>query len=294
MDLRRLPPLAALRAFTAFAQTGGVVEAGAALGISHAAISQQLRALEAHLGLSLLDRQGRSMALTADGEVLAQACLSGFAEISSTISQLTGTSDARPLHLTCTPTFAAAWLMPRFASFQAAHPGVQLLVNPTPQLLPLEPGGVDVALRYGTPPFAGLKAAALLISPMVVIAAPSLTRGRTDLTADDLSRLPWLEEFGTTEATRWLGRHGALTGPQAGMVQMPGNLLVEAARAGQGVGVTVKAFVQPDLDAGRLLLLHEDTTPDSGYYILTRPGPNRPALGTLLRWLKAQRDLAKG
>lgn len=294
MDLRHLPPLAALRAFTAFAQTRGVVEAGAALGVSHAAISQQLRSLEDHLGLTLLDRSGRALALTEEGEVLAQACLSGFSEISNTISQLTGASDSRPLHLTCTPTFAAGWLMPRLASFQALHPGLQLMINPSAYNLALEPGGVDVALRYGRPPFDPLEATPLLISPMVVVAAPALIKDKTDISPDALSRLPWLEEFGTTEATRWLSRQGALSGPQAGYVQVPGNLLLEGARAGQGVAVTVKAFIQPDLDAGRLLLLHEDEASDAGYHIVTRPGPKRPALTALIRWLKVQRDAPSG
>ena len=73
MDWRDLPPLSALRAFAAFAETGKVVAAGNALGVSHAAISQQLRGLEDHLGLSLLDRSGRSLRLTPEGQVLADA-----------------------------------------------------------------------------------------------------------------------------------------------------------------------------------------------------------------------------
>jgi LysR family glycine cleavage system transcriptional activator len=73
MDWRSLPPLSALRAFSAFADCGSVVSAGAALGLSHAAISQQLRVLEAHLDVPLLDRAGRALRLTPQGEQLAQA-----------------------------------------------------------------------------------------------------------------------------------------------------------------------------------------------------------------------------
>ena len=64
MDWKQLPPMAALRAFSAFAQSGNVQAAGDALGVSHAAISQQLRVLEKHLDVALLDRSGRSMRLT--------------------------------------------------------------------------------------------------------------------------------------------------------------------------------------------------------------------------------------
>ncbi|MEO0937787.1 MAG: LysR family transcriptional regulator [Pseudomonadota bacterium] len=294
MDLRRLPPLAALRAFTAFAQTRGVVEAGTALGVSHAAISQQLRSLEDHLGLTLLDRSGRALALTPDGEALARACQAGFSEISNQIDKLTGHSNSRPLNISTTPTFAASWLMPRMARFRAAHPNLAILIDATPQIAALEPGGIDLALRYGTAPFPGLEATPLLISPMIVVAAPDLLGGKTDMSVDALSRLPWLEELGTTEGTNWLRRNGALSGPQAGFMQVPGNLLLDGARGGQGVAVTVRAFVQPDLDAGRLIQLHEDHTRGAGYYIVTRPGPKRPALAELVRWLKAQRDQAAG
>ena len=73
MDWRDLPPLSALRAFAAFAEEGSVVAAGDALGVSHAAISQQLRSLEAHLDVVLLDRSGRALTLTAEGAQLATA-----------------------------------------------------------------------------------------------------------------------------------------------------------------------------------------------------------------------------
>ena len=68
MDWLKMPPLASLRAFSAFAEkAGNVVQAGAALNVSHAAISQQLRALEKHMGVALLDRSGKSLTLTPDG-----------------------------------------------------------------------------------------------------------------------------------------------------------------------------------------------------------------------------------
>lgn len=69
MKWRDLPPLAGIRAFAAFVQTGGVAEAGAALGVSHAAVSQQLKALEKHLGVALLDRSGRALSLTDEGGI---------------------------------------------------------------------------------------------------------------------------------------------------------------------------------------------------------------------------------
>ena len=87
MDWRDLPPLAALRAFAAYAQTQSIASAGDALGVSHAAISQQLRALETHVGVALLDRSARSMTLTPEGAALAKIVDAQLTEIERLTNQ---------------------------------------------------------------------------------------------------------------------------------------------------------------------------------------------------------------
>lgn len=95
MFWRDMPPLAALRAFHAFAYTGNLVKAGEALNVTHAAISQHLRALERDLGLSLFDRSGRALELTAEGQRLAEALRTGFGAIAATVRELKGRDAAR-------------------------------------------------------------------------------------------------------------------------------------------------------------------------------------------------------
>lgn len=288
MDWRNLPPLAALRAFSAFAQSGNVQAAGDALGVSHAAISQQLRALEAHLDVALLDRSGRSMRLTPAGDVLAKALHAGFATMIEAAQEITGARDVRPLHISCTPTFAASWLMPRLPSFRAKHPEANLRLDPTPALAALSPDGIDLAIRYGVGPWRGTETALLMESPMVVVAAPSLV-GQGALPAiDALSDYPWLEEASTSESTDWLRRFGNGDVAPKGLMQVPGNLLLDGARDGQGVAVTVHLFVARDIAAGRLRELHRTQRPGSGYHIVTRPGVMRPALKDFVQWIRRE------
>src|SRR5688572_1443612 len=109
--LAALPPLAALRALAAFAETGSVVAAGAVLNVSHPAVSQQLRALETHLGVALFDRGGRGLRLTAGGERLAAAVTAGFAQMVRAVEELTGADADRPLMVTTTAAFASGWLL---------------------------------------------------------------------------------------------------------------------------------------------------------------------------------------
>ncbi len=287
MDWLTLPPLASLRAFAAFAEKRNVVDAGAALNVSHAAISQQLRALEKHLGVALLDRSGKTLSLTAEAEHLARALHLGFGAIETAVRDLTRSGAERPVHVSLTSSFAASWLMPRLPAFRATHPEVDLILDPTPEVLELRPGGVDVAIRYGPGGWAGVQSEMLLQSPMVIVAAPALLGDKTDWSPRDLARLPWLEEVGTTEATNWLAEHGAGSELGTGRTQLPGNLVLEGLRAGQGVTVTVRHFVESDIRAGRLVALY--TEPDArGYHIVTPKTALRPAVKTFVGWLKRQ------
>ena len=286
MRWRSLPPLSALRAFTAFAETRNIVAAGEALGVSHAAISQQLRALEVHLDVALLDRSGRSLALTLAAEKLARALHIGFEGMIDVVEEITGQQETKPLHISVTPTFAASWLMPRLPKFRAAHPEVALMIDPSPAVVSLGSDGIDVAIRYGAGPWPGVLAEMLLQSPMVVVAAPSLV-GDQPLDLNALSQFPWLEEFGTSEATSWLRRFGV---PKAelGMLQVPGNLMLDGARDGQGVVVTVREFVSRDIAAGRLRELHREERPGAGYQIVTREGVQRQWVKAFVTWLRRE------
>lgn len=286
MDWRGFPPLSALRAFSAFAAAASLEQAGARIGVTHAAISQQIRTLEAHLGLSLVDRGGRRLTLTADGRRLAEALEAGFGQIAATLAELTGADETRPLRITTTPAFASGWLMPRLPDFRARHPGIDLMIDPASDLREIG-READIALRYGNGDWPGLEAALLLSTPIAIVAAPSLVPPGAPLDVAHLASLPWLQELGTTEATAFLEAHGLTRRHGVGMVSLPGNLMLDAARDGQGVAVIARAFVEADLAAGRLRLLQQDQDRE-GYFMVTRPGPLRPALRAFCQWLLRQ------
>ena len=287
MDWLGFPPLSALRAFSALAETGTAVAAGDKLNVSHAAISQQIKTLEAHMGLSLVDRSGRSLSLTAEGQQLADALATGFGTIAQTINTLTGADANRALHISTTPMLAAAWLMPQLGSFHAAHPEINLILSTTPKVEPMEAGNIDVALRYGIGDWPRLESERLFLSRMVVVASPSLV-GQEEITSfDELVDYPWLLDAGLSEANNWLTGIGTLEKLSQGSIQLPGNLLLDGARDGQGIAVTVRAFVENDLKAGRLRVLFESQAA-KGYHIVTRPGVQRPALRKFIRWLRKQ------
>lgn len=286
VNWRNFPQLSALRAFSAFAQAGGLEQAGARIGVTHAAISQQIRALEAHLGLPLVERGGRRLALTHEGRKLAETLQTSFAAIAATLADLTGADASKPLRITTTTTFAGGWLMPRLPDFRARHPGIDLMIDPSPEVRDIG-HEADVGIRYGNGDWPGLASQLLLRSGVIIVAAPSLVPPGAPTTPEHLANLPWLQELGTTEATAFLDKHGLRRGQAAGMISLPGNLMLDAARDGQGVAIVVRDFVAADLAAGRLRLLYEDGD-DEGYHLVTRPGPLRPPLQIFCRWLLRQ------
>ncbi|MFT3973112.1 MAG: LysR family transcriptional regulator [Amaricoccus sp.] len=287
MHWQSLPPLSALRAFAALAETGSFTRAGEALNVSHAAVSQQVRALEERLGVLLVVRGGARGRLTPEGEGLAQALAGAFAGIAQAVEELTG-ADGRPLYVTTTSAFAANWLMPRLSEFRHLHPGVELMLNPTSQLVALEPGGVDVAIRFGKGNWRGLDVELLVPTSMVLVGAVSLLADRTIREPRDILGLPWLQELGTSEMSNWLRDRGVIAPRKDSVIHLPGHLVLEGVRNGDGVSLASRVVVERELASGRVVALFEDVEPGTGYYIVTRPGVMRRSVKTFVAWLRRQ------
>ncbi|MFO1142906.1 MAG: LysR family transcriptional regulator [Amaricoccus sp.] len=286
MDWRTMPSLGALRAFAALAETGSFVRAGAALNVSHAAVSQRVRALEETLGVPLLGREGRRAVLTPEGAQLAAALEAAFGDIRRTVDELTGADAARPLQLTSTPAFSMSWLMPRLSEFRHEHPEIQLMLNPTPDAVELKPGGIDLAIRYGRGQWPGLAVELLLPTSYVLVGAPSLIGDRAIVEPADILDLPWLQELGTSEMSAWLRTRGVHSPKTENIVHLPGHLVLEGLRNGEGVSLTTTVVVERELASGALRVLFEDPEPDLGYFIVTRQGVLRPPLKSFVNWLR--------
>lgn len=287
MDSSRLPSLTALRAFDAVARGGGFSAAARALNVTHAAVAQQVRALERDLGVTLLYREGRGLALTDDGETLAGALRDSFAQIAAAVAQITGPALNRPLRITMTPSFASQWLMPRLRGFWAAHPDVPLTLHPDKRLIDLHREGMDLAIRFGDGHWPGLNVDLLTPAAYAVVAAPALLQGRTTLTRDEMRDLPWVIEEDWPEQTLWLRRFGIDPDGLTGLRVPTEELALEAARQGFGLHLELPALIEDDLARGRLIKVYQGDAEGLGYFLVTRPGPVKPALRLFARWLRS-------
>ena len=287
LNWRDFPSLTALRAFEAAARLQSFSLAARELNVTHAAVAQQVRALEADVGRELIYRQGRGMALTAEGVRLAQALAEGFRGIAQVVDELRAALPGSPIRVTLTPAFAAQWLMPRLKRFWAEHPDVPIALHPEKRLVDLRREGIDLGIRFGNGKWPGVEAEFLTAADYVIVAAPSLLAGRKDLTRAELSAMPWVIETDWPEALSWLKSFGLK--PDAMNISLMPNeeLALSAARQGFGLHVEAEALVQQDVDNGALEILGRVKDDSLAYYLVSRPGPKRAELKTFIKWLKA-------
>ncbi|MEL6953016.1 MAG: LysR family transcriptional regulator [Pseudomonadota bacterium] len=295
MDWREIPSLAALRAFEAAARHGSYSAAARELNVSHAAIAQHVRALEAHFGQSLMQRAGRGMEPSAAGQRLAGSLASGFSEIAQGVRALASAGEDGPLSVTTTRTFAENWLMPRLPRFWAAYPDIALKIATDDRVADLARSEHHLAIRYGRGDWPGVEARFLRPARNVIVATPELLdrlvpeRGADcPLPIETLKALPWLVDEGYSDFVSWLAQYG-LEVDALGARRIEGNALVLAAtRAGGGVSVQPEAVVQADLDRGALICVLQDCDSAAGYYIARVPGPVPERVRLFTRWLNQE------
>ncbi|MEP2533193.1 LysR substrate-binding domain-containing protein [Shimia sp.] len=286
MDWSGIPPLNALRAFSALASCGSYTDAGAALNVTHAAIVQQVRSLEERLDLKLVNRVGRNVVLTEDGQTLARHLSSAFHHIRAGVEELSESSMSRPVKVTMSPAFAAKWLMPRLAEFRQIHPEVTLLLDPSGEILDLRRNEIDVALRYSRRR-ALPKGVDVIVSGDLAVIGTSDFLGDNEMNETDLLHLPWLQELGTNEVDEVLSRLGVQKSEPPTISHMPGNLVMDAVQRGDGITYTLCEWLQDDLDSGQLVARYVEKD-EAVFYIQTQSDVMRPAVHAFIKWLKRQ------
>lgn len=287
IDWTRLPPLTALRAFDAVASAGSFSAAGRRLNVTHAAVAQQVRALEEHLGVSLAVREGRALALTAEGGQLAAALAEGFGAVQRGVQALQAGGGDRPVRLTLTASFAAQWLMPRLRDFWQKHPDIGLTLHPEARVMDLRREGMDVGIRYGRGKWPGVQATFLASARLVVAAAPSLMQGRARLTTADMAKMDWVIAQNWPEQDDYLRSLG-LDPKALSQSEFPNEeLSIAAARQGLGLVVESLALIESDVANGLLCMVHDSRDTLPAYFIVTLPGPQRAPVRAFQRWLAA-------
>lgn len=289
MNWRDIPSLAALKGFEAAARAGSFSAAARELNVTHAAVAQHVRAVEAHLGMSLLSREGRKMVLTDAGAQLASDLQTGFSAIIDGVTRIVEDTHTSPLTVSVTPNFAEYWLMPRLCDFWTKHPDINVTVTASNDLIDLRRDGYDMAIRYGDGKNPNLQSQFLIAGDYVVVATPSLLGGRKACTIADLQDLTWLFSPNLPVYKRWAAENGLDIAACSIRELSSMSMITSAVRAGGGVSVVIRAMVEDDITSGRLIAIQEGAAPpDLGYYIVSQHGADAEKVKIFRKWLRSQ------
>lgn len=295
----RLPPLNALRAFEAAARRMSFTKAAEELNVTPGAISQQIRQLEDFAGTPLFKRTGRSVLLTD----AAQACLplvrEAFEQIGEAGRLMRAPARRGRVMVSCAPSFAAKWLAPRLELFHQTHPGIEAWVSADMSLTDFNTADADIAIRYGTGSYDGLKSEKLLDESVLPVCSPQLLEGADAIRRpDDLAKHtlihdespendPSCPDWGNWLAARGIKAVDASRGPRFNQAV----LVIEAAASGRGVALAKRAIAQAEMDAGRLVAPFADgsTAIDFAYWIVWPKGRHLSSdVRAFISWVKSE------
>ena len=169
--MRRLPPLAAIRAFEAAARTENFTAAAAELGMTQAAVSYQVKSLEERLGAPLFVREKGRARLTPLGHRLLPPLSGAFDAIEAAFASHRE-EDETLLTITTTHTFANTWLAWRLGAFQMEHADLAVRMTTSNELCDLRAGDADVAIRTGDGGWEGMEVHRLFESSFTPMASP--------------------------------------------------------------------------------------------------------------------------
>ncbi len=295
----KLPSLNGVKVFEVAARHLNFRLAAEELGVTQGAVAQQIRGLEAELGVKLFERLPRMLALTGEG----RAYIADVRRALEIIARATDGLKPQPVRLTIstTPSFASKWLIPRLPDFTSRHRDLDLHILATDRMSNFQADGVDLAVRYGRPPFgAGLAVELLFEQETIAVCSPRLMGDKVPDTAAELADYTLLHDAHNFWP-EFIERHFGES-PQAAFKGISFNQTshaIEAAIAGQGIVLANRNFVAQDIAEGRLVRIFAAAMPGPSDFYLVWPR-YRKSLGlqTVIAWLsdeaKKERERALG
>lgn len=289
---RRLPPLNALRAFEAAARHLSFTLAADELHVTQAAVSHQIKGLEEWLEIPLFHRRNRSLALTEAGASYLPRLSAALDTIAEATERLTRVSSPRTLTVSCLPSFASKWLLPRLTRFQASHPNLDVLLETTPNVTDFTRQEVDIAIRMGSGRWPGVKVELLMTEVLFPVCSPALLTGPKPLREPaDLAHHTLIHDDFAIGWENWSHAAG-LSGIdfRRGPRFTDSALMVQAAIGGRGVCLARDALVRDDLAAGRLVRPFSTQVPGLEAYYVVAPSHHfdRPKVKAFRDWLFAE------
>lgn len=288
--MTRRPELKALEAFEAAARLGGFQKAARELGLTGSAISHQIRVLEDLVGVPLFTRGSGIPVLTAAGRTLSRRASAAFREIEAGLDEVGPAPGDAALCVSAPPHFAARFLVGRIERFARRHPAIHVKLSVESRYVDFDREPVDLAIRFGSGAWAGLRAELLFRPRIAAVCAPGVLAPGT--TSGDLARQTWLRLSIENDAqARYFAAAGiTLATPMAELRFDTFVAALQAALDGQGVMLAPLETVQPLLAQRRLVLPFAfELAAAHGFHVVALPARfDQPKAAAFRRWLRGE------
>lgn len=290
---KRLPgferlPLNGLRVFESVASHLSFTEAAEALHVTPAAVSMQIRALEQYLRVPLFRRQGRSVTLSAEGELLLPGVRRGLGTLQQSMQQLRQDRSSGALNISTVASFLQKWLLPRLPQFHDRHPEIELSIHTSRTPVDFASTHFHAALRMSTGPSAGLYSEKLMDEWFLpVCTAQLLARHGPLRDGADLQRFPLLHSS-DEEWSLWVQPGTVLEWQERGTAFDDSLTVLAGAEQGIGLALTRWALAAQDLAQGRIVRASERIVPcpRAYYFVCPEMYVTMPKVQQLLGWLR--------
>jgi DNA-binding transcriptional LysR family regulator len=288
----RLPPLNSLRFFEAAARLGSFKLAAAELNVTPSAVSHGIVALEETLGVALFVREPRKLSLTPAGELYFPYIAEAFSLILLGTQRLPDGRAHRTISVSCAPTLAVRWLVPRLHEFRARWPNIDVSVDTSRRQVGFPIDGFDFGIRLSRGPVPGSDWSRLFGERLVPVCSPAYRDALLDAHGQlDLRRATLIHvDTASDDWQAWLdgaGIHDIDVTAAGGLRFDTIQLALEAATTGMGVAVGRRPLVDRELAAGVLVEASPlSVDAKTAYWLVGAEGADeRPDLQAFKRWL---------
>jgi len=272
MTARRLPSLTALRMFEAAARHMSFSRAAEDLGVTHSAVSRQIRELELFIGRALFHRSTRRVSLTPIGARYASVLHRAFDDIAAATLEAQKRDPTAPLVISTMDSFAMKWLIPRLPRFQAQHPDIGVRVHTSDDPVDFRQSEIDLAIRYGQGDYPQCISSLLMKEEVIAICSPERLKSGPPLRSPDDLKHHRLLHHEMHDWQQWLQHANAEhVSVGRGVTTAHSLLVIEAAIRGDGVALARRALVENDLLAGNLVDPFGISLPQKFAYFIVFP-----------------------
>ncbi|MCK9553596.1 LysR substrate-binding domain-containing protein [Aquamicrobium sp.] len=285
--MRPIPPLNPLHVFEVAARLGNFTKAAKELRVTQSAVSRQISTLEDYLGAKLFHRENKGTILTEDGSAYYSEIGPAFGVIARATDGILAQYKSNIVRVSCYPTFASKWLIPRLAGFNEKHRNIEVKLETKVISIRQHSNPYDVAVNLCGPEDVDPQYSSLLFEDVIQpFCSPSfLARHKMNSIEDLLSVKRLTSHYRRRDWQDWFEAKGLIDMPDEGDVFLSSLLTYKAASEGLGIAICQHFLVTDEMRAGLLVPVFSPVTRNLAHFVVWNKNANYRAR-TFVKWLQ--------